>query len=135
MIGLDSNVVLRYLVQDDPGQSAAATELVESLDERDPGFVSIAAAVEISRVLTRSYGVDRTTLAKAFDQLLTAREIVVQHSESVRAAVESLREGGDFADAVIADLGARGGCVHTVTFDRRAAGRRAGMVLLDASPG
>jgi predicted nucleic-acid-binding protein len=131
VIGLDTNVVIRYLTQDDPAQSAAATRLIESLDEHDPGFLSIAAAVEVGWVLSRSYGVGRETLAEAFDRLLSAQEIIIQHSDSVRIAVDVLREGGDFADAVIADLGRRAGCRHTVTFDRRAA-RLIGMTPIKA---
>lgn len=131
MIGLDSNVVLRYLVQDDPQQSSAATRLIESRDDHNLGFITVVAAVEVSWLLTRAYGVDRATLAEVFDRLLSSREIVLQHGESVRTALDCLRDGGDFADAVIADLGRRAGCGQTVTFDRRAA-RRAGMTLIDS---
>jgi predicted nucleic-acid-binding protein len=132
VIGLDTNVVIRYLAQDDPEQSAAASRLIESLDEREPGFISIAVVVEIGWVLTRSYGVDRDTLAEAFDRLLSSRELLIQHSESVRAALDKLRAGGDFADAIIADLGRHAGCHRTLTFDRRAA-RRSGMELIQTN--
>ena len=130
MIGLDSNVVLRYLVQDDPEQSKAATRLIESLDQREPGFITIAASVEISWVLMKSYGVDRATLAEAFDLLLASRELVLQHSDCVRVAIDRVRAGGDFADAVISELGRREGCRLTLTFDRRAA-RQGDMTLIE----
>ena len=129
MIGLDTNVIIRYVTQDDAQQSSAATALIESLDEQQPGFVSIVAVAETGWVLTRSYGVDGSTLADVFDRLLDAREIVVQHSDTVRLAVDGLRRGAEFADAVIAGLGRAAGCDQTMTFDRGAA-QRAGMTLL-----
>jgi predicted nucleic-acid-binding protein len=130
VIGLDTNVLVRYLVQDDPAQSPAATAVIESLSESEPGFVSIVTAVELGWVLTRAYGVDRTTLADTIAGLLSSRELAVQHADVVRAAVEGLRGGADFADMVIAGLGLESGCERTVTFDRRAA-ERAGMVGID----
>lgn len=73
-------------------------------------------------------------VAEIIDGVLASKEIVLQHGESVRSAVEILRAGGDFADALIADLDRRAGCQHTLTFDRRAA-RRAGMDLVETSTG
>ena len=130
MIGLDTNVIVRYLVQDEPGQAAQATSLMESLTETEPGFVSIVTAVELSWVLTRAYHVERDALADIVEGLLASRELVLQHAEVVREGVGGLREGADFADVVIAELDRAAGCAHTVTFDRRAI-QRSGMVMID----
>jgi predicted nucleic-acid-binding protein len=129
MIGLDTNVLVRYLVQDDPVQSPAASELVESLTEIDRGFVSLVALVEVSWVVTRAYHVDNSTLAAIITSLLGADELTIEQPEVVRAAVSRLESGAQFADAVIAELGRAAGCDTTVTFDRGAS-NQAGMRLI-----
>ena len=122
MIGLDANVLLRYLAQDDPAQSRRATEIVErSLATDNPGFVSIVAMVETVWVLDRAYGLDGLEIAAAVERLLQADLIIVENEQEVFAAMIALKEGqGSFADALIVALGARAGCSHTVTFDRKA---------------
>ena len=52
MIGLDTNVLVRYIMQDDPKQSIMATQLIESLDVDGPGFVTLASIIELYWVLT-----------------------------------------------------------------------------------
>jgi predicted nucleic-acid-binding protein len=126
MIGLDTNVLVRYLVQDDPVQSPAASELVESLTEIDRGFVSLVALVEMSWVLTQAYHVDNSTLAAIITSLLGTDALTIGQPEVVRAAVSRLEAGAQFADALIAELGRAAGCDTTVTFDRGASDR-AGM--------
>ena len=52
MIGLDTNVIVRYVVQDDPRQSAAATRLMEkTLSAENPGFVAVVTLCEVAWVL------------------------------------------------------------------------------------
>ena len=129
MIGLDTNVLVRYLVQDDPDQSARATALIEGLDEQRRGFVSIVVLVELSWVLRRAYGVSVDDVHAVVDRLLRAREVVVQEADVVRLALRRALAGADFPDAVIGELGSRAGCEATVTFDARAA-ELAGMRLV-----
>lgn len=121
MIGLDTNVVVRYLVQDEPRQSAQASALIDLLTENEPGFVSLVTIVELYWVLRRAYKVDIITCAELISGLLEAREIRVDQDPIIRAALVASHDGPDFADAVIAELGLAAGCKHTVTFDRRAA--------------
>ena len=121
MIGLDTNVVIRYLVQDDLKQASAATALIDELTETDPGFLSLVTVVEVYWVLRRAYGVDADRCADLLEGLVDARELRVERSAIMRAALTTSRRGADFADAVIAELGRAAGCDHTVTFDRRAA--------------
>ena len=129
MIGLDTNVVVRYLVQDDPDQSAVASALIDELTETDPGYLSLVTVVELYWVLRRAYGVGAGRCAELLEGLLDARELRVDRDTIVRAALTASRGGLDFADAVIAELGRAAGCEHTVTFDQRAA-RDGAMQLL-----
>lgn len=129
MIGLDTNVVVRYLVQDDPDQSAMASALVDELTETDPGYLSLVTVVELYWVLRRAYRVGADRCAELLGGLLDARELRVDRDAIVRAALTASRGGVDFADAVIAELGRIAGCDHTVTFDQRAA-RDGAMQLL-----
>lgn len=121
MIGLDTNVVVRYLVQDDLDQSATASALIEDLTETDPGYLSLVTVIELYWVLRRAYQVGLSRCTELLDGLLDARELRVDQDAVVRAALTASRGGRDFADAVIAELGRAAGCGYTVTFDQRAA--------------
>lgn len=121
MIGLDTNVVVRYLVQDEPDQSATAATVIDALTEKDPGFLSLVTVVELYWVLRRAYKISTARCAELVEGLLDARELRVDQDSIVRAALTASRGGLDFADAVIAELGRVAGCEHTVTFDQRAA--------------
>jgi len=122
MIGLDTNVVVRYLTQDDPVQSRKAAALIETrLTQEEPGFISIVAMVEIAWVLERSYGFASGEIAAAIERLLQADVLVVEYEQEVFTAMIAVKEGrGSFADALIGALGARAGCSCTLTFDQKA---------------
>lgn len=122
MIGLDTNILVRYLAQDDPVQSPKATELIERrLTGDDPGFVSVVAMVETVWVLDRAYGLADDEIAAAVERTLQADVLVVENEQEVFSAMIALREGrGSFADALIGALGARVGCSRTLSFDRKA---------------
>ena len=123
MIGLDTNILVRYLTQDDPLQSLQATEIIERrLTEEAPGFVSIVAMVEIVWVLERAYGLPAHRIAAAVERMLQTDVLVIENEQEVFTAMIALKEGqGSFADCVIAGLSARAGCSCTLTFDRKAA--------------
>jgi predicted nucleic-acid-binding protein len=122
MIGLDTNILVRYLTQDDPIQSAKAREIVErQLTEDNPGFVSIVAMVETVWALERAYGLATHEIARAIERVLQTDVLVVENEQEVFTAMIALKEGqGSFADGVIAALGARKGCSCTLTFDKKA---------------
>ena len=122
MIGLDTNILVRYLTQDDPIQSAKAAKIVEQqLTEEKPGFVSIVAIVETVWVLERAYALTPLEIARAVEQILQTDVLVVENEQEVFTAVIALKNGqGSFADAVIAALGAKNGCSRTLTFDKKA---------------
>lgn len=122
MIGLDTNILVRYITQDDPAQSPKATEIFEKrLTSENPGFVSIVAMVETVWVLDRVYGVAANEIAAAVERLLQIDVLVVENEQEVFAGIVALRVGkGSFADGIIAALGASAGCLFTLTFDRDA---------------
>jgi predicted nucleic-acid-binding protein len=131
VIGLDTNVIVRYLAQDDDVQSPLATRLMESLTSERPGFVSSVSLVETTWVLSRAYGASRDEIGAAVEGLLRAAELVVENSDAAYRALAIYRNSGraEFSDALIAQRCALAGAAATVTFDRRAA-REAGMQLL-----
>ncbi len=121
MIGLDTNILVRYLAQDDPIQSQRATEIIETLTEDNPGFVSLVAMVETAWVLDRAYSVPSSELAAAIERLRQTHVLVIESEQEVFTAMIALKEGrGSFADALIAALGGKAGCSRTVTFDHKA---------------
>ncbi len=122
MIGLDTNILVRYLAQDDQIQSAKATEVIEQrLSEESPGFLSIVAMVETVWVLQRAYGLGAREIAAAIERILQAGAFVVENEQEVFTAMIVLKEGrGSFADALIAGLAAKAGCSFTLTFDQKA---------------
>jgi predicted nucleic-acid-binding protein len=122
MIGLDTNILVRYLAQDDPVQSPRATEIMERrLTEASRGFICVVTIVETVWVLGRVYGLSDHDIAAATERILQTDVLLVENEQEVFAAMVALREGsGSFADALIAALGARAGCSRTLTFDRKA---------------
>lgn len=122
MIGLDANIIVRYLAQDDPIQSAQATEIFErQLTTQNPGFVSIVAMVETVWVLERGYGLPKDEIAAAVERMLQTDVLVVEYEQQVFTAMIALKEGrGSFSDGIIAALGAKAGCSYTLSFDQRA---------------
>jgi predicted nucleic-acid-binding protein len=121
VIGLDTNVLVRYAAQDDAQQSALVEELFGPLTIESPGFVSTVALVESVWVLRRVFQVDGESIARFVTHLLSARELVVEHPEAVRNAIDSTGGSPEFNDALLAQVGITGGCDYTVTFDKRAA--------------
>jgi predicted nucleic-acid-binding protein len=122
MIGLDSNILLRYVTQDDPVQAAQATHVIEHrLTEQEPGFISVVAMVETVWVLERSYRFGSTRIVAAIELMLGAETLVVENEREVFTAMVALKEGrGSFADALIGALCAKAGCSRVVTFDEGA---------------
>lgn len=122
MIGLDANVLVRYLAQDDPVQSPKASDLIERrLTEAEPGFLSIVAMVETVWVLERAYRLSAREIAAAIERVLQADVLVVESEQEVFTAMTALKQRrASFADALIGALGAKAGCSRTLTFDRKA---------------
>ena len=130
MIGLDTNVLVRFLTFDDPKQSSRAAQIIEhELSEDAPGFVSVVVLTELSWVLASRYGRGRAAIAETMRGLLRLDCLQFEHPRAVATAVAAAAESNaDFADALIGAIAAEAGCERTLTFDRRAA-RLSGFVL------
>lgn len=130
MIGLDTNVLVRYIMQDDPKQSPKATELIESLDGDNPGFVTVVSVVELYWVLTSCYDLTNEQVKQALEVLLRTKQILVDRADQVLRALRVFGDGkADFADCLIERTAAGAGCARTMTFDVGAA-KHAGMSLI-----
>lgn len=133
MIGLDTNVLVRYLAQDDATQSAVATRLIEQdLSASSPGFISLVVLTELGWVLKRLYGASEAELLQTVADLLASPQFQVENRAVVQAAVQHMRglkTQAGWTDLLIAQIAQAQGCRHTVTFDKTAV-RSAGMRLL-----
>ena len=124
MIGLDTNVLVRYLAQDDARQSARATRLIErELDEKNPGFISLIVLVETCWVLKRLYGATPSELRDTISDLLGTRQLRVERRGVVTRALARLPKAGatmtsDIADALTTEISTDAGCEQTMTFDK-----------------
>ncbi len=131
MIGLDTNVIVRYIVKDHPTQSALAVKFIRSLSEDERAFVSLVVIAELVWVLDSSYGFTRSELVDVIESLLGSKELVLESAELVSQAVRLFeRSRADFSDYLIERSGHAAGCLHTLTFDQKAA-NSAGMALLE----
>jgi predicted nucleic-acid-binding protein len=121
MIGLDTNIVVRYLTHDEPAQTSKAIRLFASLSEDAPGFLSLIVLVESVWVLERSYGFKKDEIMQVVETFLRGREVIVERAELVSQALRTFNATGvNFSDCVIERCGHAAECEYTVTFDRRA---------------
>jgi len=123
MIALDTNILVRYITQDDPVQSADATRVIESRCSPDfPGWVSLVVLCELVWVLARAYRYEKALILDVIDRLLSVADLRVDQDDVARAAVMAWRTGpADFADYVILFAGRDAGAENLVTLDRRLA--------------
>src|SRR5258708_2716072 len=91
MIGLDTNILIRYLTQDDPVQSPKATEVIERrLNLANPGFISVVTMAEIVWVLDRAYGLTPSEIAAAIERILQVEVLTVENEQEVFGAMVAL---------------------------------------------
>ena len=123
MIGVDTNVLVRYFVVDDEDQSRRAAEFLErSISADAPGFVSVVVLAELIWVLERNYRFSPNVIVEAIESVLRAEVLFIDREPEVLAALSAFKaQRGAFADALIGALAAEVGCSHTVTFDKKAA--------------
>jgi predicted nucleic-acid-binding protein len=128
--GIDTNVLIRLFVRDEPNQLKLARKFLKTLTPDEPGWISVANLLEIEWVLRSAYKHDRAGVARIIDSLLTLNTVVVEQSETVARALVVFRAGkAGFADCLIAASAGAAGCKKVVTFDSIAA-RDAGMEML-----
>lgn len=131
MIGLDTNVLVRYIAQDDPIQSPKATRLIESLTAEAPGYVTVVSIIELVWVLTGCYNSTREEISAILETLLRSKELVVAEADTVWKALRIYQGNkADFADSLIERSANAAGCTYTASFGRGAA-KACGMQLIE----
>ena len=122
MIGLDTNVVIRYLTQDDQKQSAVANRIIEQeLTEKNQGYITLISLIEITWVLESCYEQTKEDIINVLDLLLTIKQISIEKTDLVYLALKRFRTGtADFSDALITLVCEDAGCKRVVSFDKKA---------------
>jgi len=130
MIGLDTNVLVRYIMQDDPKQSPKANKIIEALESDNTGFITIVSVIEFYWVLTTCYELTDGEFLQALEAVLRTKQFVVENADQVVRALRVFEQGrSDFADCLIERMASNAGCIKTMTFDVRAS-KHAGMTLI-----
>lgn len=119
MIGLDTNVLVRYLTHDDAKQFQEASALLLGLEKhQQSAYLSTITLCETVWVLARAYKIDRTQIVAALDKLLDTGLFNIDDKDAVREAVDLYRAGkGDFADYLVGVRARNAGCTTMATFD------------------
>ena len=122
MIGIDTNVLVRYLVQDDEQQASAATKIFEQVSDLNPVFINNIVMCETVWVLSRAYKYKKSLIARTIEQILSTSNIEFENAEGVRKALRHYLTGNaDFSDYLLAEINKENGVKTTYTFDRKAA--------------
>jgi predicted nucleic-acid-binding protein len=122
MIGLDTNIVVRYLTHDDAAQTATAVRLVDSLSQDSPGFLSLIVIVELVWVLEVSYRFKKNEIEHVLETLLRSKELAIERAEIVWQALRKFSASrADFAACLIERCGHAAECQYTASFDQNAA--------------
>lgn len=130
MIGIDTNILVRYFTFDHPSQTARAIEIMDSLTAEEPGFVSLVVVAELVWVLGSAYKLTKSEIITSLELLLRGKEVIVQQADVAWQALTTFKKSGSsYSDCLIERLGHAAGCHYTLTFDQDAA-RTAGMKLL-----
>ena len=130
MIGLDTNVLVRYIMQDDPKQSPKASKLIESLDGDNPGYITLVSVIELYWVLTSCYELTGEQVTQALEAILRTKQLMVERADQVMRALQVFAQGkADLADCLIERSASSAGCTQTMTFDVGAS-KHAGMTLV-----
>ncbi len=133
MIGLDTNVLVRYIAQDDAKQSAMATALIDTPTSENPGFITLVSLVELVWVIQSCYNATKPELVVILEKLLRTQELLVENTETAIKALHAFSQSkAEFSDCLIERSADKAGCEYTATFDRNAA-KTPGMRLVNRS--
>jgi predicted nucleic-acid-binding protein len=122
MIGLDTNILVRYLAQDDEKQSKLVTKLIEKKYDKDNYcFINHIVLCELVWVLQGAYKVDKQKTINIIEQLLHTSQFTCQAPDIIWSALKNYRNGSaDFADYITSSINKHQGCEHTLSFDKKA---------------
>lgn len=123
MPGLDTNVLVRWLIDDDPKQCARARRLIDAARTNETFlFVPVTVVLELEWVLRSRYGLDKTTILQTFNALLETEELAFQSEAAIEQALHLFRQGmAEFADCLHAGLCNAFDQAPLLTFDAKAA--------------
>lgn len=123
MIGLDTNVIVRFIAQDDPKQSPEATALINTLSEQNPGFITLVTLVELVWVMQSCYQTSKNEIVEILESLIATQELRIENIETVIQALRVFSQtAADFSDCLIERSASQAGCDYCVTFDAKAIG-------------
>jgi predicted nucleic-acid-binding protein len=119
MIGLDTNILVRYLTQDDPDQSRKATnEIEKGLSAGHMFFIADIVMCELVWVLETAYGYERREIVPVLENILRTKQFQFDNKDLLWKSLADYRtKKGDFADHLIGRAGHNAGCSETLTFD------------------
>jgi len=119
MIGLDTNILVRYLTQDDPNQSRKATnEIAKGLSAGDMFFIADIVMCELVWVLETAYGYARQEIVQVLERILRTKQFQFENKDLLWQSLADYRnKKGNFADHLIGRAGHKAGCRETLTFD------------------
>lgn len=125
MIGLDTNVIARTILNDDPKWSPIAIDfMLNRLTPENPGYINLITLVELVWTLRKYPGYNRKGMVDTVVGLLAAENLVIERPDLVTRALAAFEAGGaGFADYLIAELNTAAGASHTVTIDGKAGSR------------
>lgn len=131
MIGIDTNVLVRYLTQDDAIQARKVDAFLEAVVEEGSRLrVDDIVLCEVVWVLRAAYRLGKPMIVAALDRVLGTAIFSFDDRELLRGALADYLDGpGDFSDYVIGRRNARAGCEHTATFDRQLSGASSFLML------
>ena len=123
MVGLDSNVLVRFVTRDDVEHwNSVDAYLSENCSSQDPGWISCIVLCEVVWVLSSGYDYSKQDIINFLRQLLLTSELKIEEHDTVRFALKEFEKGkADFSNYLIGQLNKHRGCETTVTFDKKAA--------------
>lgn len=131
MIGVDTNILIRLFIEENPEQTASAVRFFDARSTDSPAHISLIVMAELAWVLGKTYKFGHERIGAAIGQLLESSDVVVERADIVKWAIESYDHAKiDLTDLLIAEVNRQAACQTTVTFDRNAAKRVPGMELL-----
>jgi predicted nucleic-acid-binding protein len=120
MIGIDTNLLVRYLTQDDPAQSKKASAVIEKALAGESGvFINHVVLCEVVWVLDRAYGFPRVTLGDVLEKILQGKQFEIEDKPTAWQALNDFKSSkADYADCLIGAKNRKAGCTTTLTLDR-----------------
>lgn len=124
MNGLDTNVLVRYLVQDDLEQWRLADEYIKRVKANgETCFLNNIVLCELVWVLKTAYKLSRNEIIDVLEKILKADAFDFENREAAWWSVQQMKQGkADFSDYLINKINQQAGCHETVTFDAKLQG-------------